>query len=79
MDKKLKTVENGNIKEYNILLEFTSNDTKKNYIFYTEEGNKNISVSYYRIEDDLYILTPIKNQDEIDMCKKILEDIKNYK
>ena len=79
MDKKFKTVDNGNIKEYNILLEFTSNDTNKKYIFYTDESNKHIYISYYKIENDLYILTPITNQEEIDMCKNILEDIKNNK
>jgi len=79
MNKKLKTVENGNIKEYSILLEFTSNDTNKKYIFYYDENNKQIYISYYRIEDNLYILTPIKDEEEINMCKNILEDIKNYK
>lgn len=79
MDKKFKTIENGNTKEFDILLEFTSGDTKKKYIFYTDELRKEIYISYYKVEDDLYVLTPIKNQDEIDMCRNILEDIKNYK
>lgn len=79
MNKKLKTLENGIIKEYDILLEFTSNDTNKKYIFYYDGNKKEIFISYYRIEGDLYILTPIKNEGEINMCKNILEDIKNYK
>ena len=77
MDKRIKTVKDGKIIEYNILLEFTSNDNGKKYIFYTDELNKNIYISYYRIENDLYILEPIKNQEEIDMCMNILEDLKN--
>ena len=79
MNKTFKTVENGNIIEYEVLLQFTSNDTNKKYIFYTDKDNKHIYISYYQIEDDLYILKPIKNKKEIDMCKSILEDIKNYK
>ena len=71
------TIKDGKIIEYNILLEFTSNDNGKKYIFYTDELNKNIYISYYRIENDLYILEPIKNQEEIDMCMNILEDLKN--
>lgn len=76
MDKKLKTVKDGTVVEYDILLEFTSNDTGKKYIFYIDELNENMCISYYRIENDLYILEPIKNKDEIDMCMSIIEDIK---
>lgn len=79
MDKKIKTEKDGEIVEYNILLEITSNDNGKKYIFYTDESNKQIYISYYRIEDDLYILEPINNQKEVDMCMNILEDIQNYK
>ncbi len=78
MNKKLKTVENGIIKEYNILLEFTSNDTNKKYVFYYNENKNEIYISYYRIDGEFYILTPIKDEEEINMCKNILEDIKNY-
>ncbi len=78
MNKKLKTVENGIIKEYNILLEFTSKDTNKKYVFYYNENKNEIYISYYRIDGEFYILTPIKDEEEINMCKNILEDIKNY-
>lgn len=77
MGKRFKTVEKDAIVEYNILLEFTSKDTNKKYIFYTDKDNKTIYISYYRVKNDIYILTPIENQDEINMCKNILEEIKN--
>lgn len=79
MNKSFKTVEKGTIIEYDILLEFTSKDTNKKYVFYTDKKNNNIYISYYKVENDIYILTPIENQDEINMCKEILEEIKNNK
>ena len=79
MDKKFITIEDGVEKTYDIILEFTSNDTKKQYVFYTDKNQSNICVAYYKVENDMYILNPIENKDEIDMCKNILEDIKNYK
>ena len=79
MNKSFKTVEKGTIIEYDILLEFTSKDTNKKYVFYTDKKNSNIYISYYKVENDIYILTPIENQDEINMCKEILEEIKNNK
>ena len=77
MNKKLVTKENGVIKEYDIILEFTKEDTKKQYVFYSDVNKKEIYMAYYKIENDLYILMPIENKDEIDMCKDILEEIKN--
>ena len=77
MNKKLVTKENGVIKEYDIILEFTKEDTKKQYVFYSDRNKKEIYMAYYKIENDLYILMPIENKDEIDMCKDILEEIKN--
>lgn len=79
MDTKIKTVVDGKIKEYDILLKFTSNDTNKKYVFYTDKLQDKIFISYYTIDKDLYVLTPIKNQEEIDMCMQILNDIKDYK
>lgn len=72
-------MENGIKKTYDIILEFTSNDTKKQYVFYNDDEKKEIYVAYYKIENDMYILNPIVNNDEIEMCKNILEDIKNNK
>lgn len=77
MDKKLITVENGVKKTYDIILEFTANDTKKQYVFYSDGENKDIYMAYYKIENDMYILTPILDKEEKEMCKSILEDIKN--
>ena len=79
MDKKLITMENGVKKTYDIILEFTSNDTKKQYVFYNDKEKKEIYIAYYKIENNMYILSPIVNNDEIEMCKNILEDIKNSK
>ena len=79
MNKSFKTVENGTMVEYDILLEFTSKDTNKKYIFYTDKKTQKIYISYYKVKDDIYILMPIKNQNEINMCKEIVEEIKNNK
>ena len=77
MDKKLLTKENGVIKEYDILLEFIKEDTKKQYVFYSDADKKQIYMAYYKIENDLYILMPIVNEEEIEMCKDIIEEIKS--
>ena len=34
-------------------------------------------MAYYKIENDLYILMPIVNEEEIEMCKDIIEEIKS--
>ena len=74
MNKQAITVENGVKKVYEILLEFTSNDTNKKYVIY-HDGEK-LNAAYYEIDNDLYIIKPIESQEEIDMCKNIIEDIK---
>ena len=79
MKKTFKTVENNEIKEYEILLEFTSNENKKNYVFYKDKLKNEINIAYYELKDKLYILMPIIDEKEKEMCKNILEDIKNFK
>lgn len=78
MDKKIKVIENGKVKQYNILLEFSSDDTNKKYIFCADTTNDKIYISYYKKKNDLYILMPIENQEEIEMCMNILKDIREY-
>ena len=51
MNKKFKTIENDSIVEYDILLEFTSKDTNKKYVFYTDKNKKNIYISYYKTKN----------------------------
>lgn len=79
MEKIFKTIENNEIKEYEILLEFTSNENKKNYVFYKDKLKNEINIAYYELKDKLYILMPIIDEKEKEMCKSILEDIKNFK
>lgn len=81
MDKQLLTKVNGEIKKYDIIIDFTSNDTNKNYIFYTdntknENGEVIIYMGSYIIEDDLYVINPIETDEEKELCNNILRDLK---
>ena len=77
MEKKLLTFINGEKKAYDIILEFTSNTTGKNIVFFNDENNIT-NMAYYEKKDDLYNLIPIDDQNEIEMCKGMIADIKNY-
>lgn len=81
MDKQLLTKVNGEIKKYDIIIDFTSNDTNKNYVFYTdntknENGEVIIYMGSYIIEDELYVINPIETDEEKELCNNILRDLK---
>ena len=81
MDKQLLTKVNGEIKKYDIIIDFTSNDTNKNYVFYTdntknENGEVIIYMGSYIIEDELYVISPIETDEEKELCNNILRDLK---
>ena len=81
MDKQILTKVNGEIKKYDIIIDFTSNDTNKNYVFYTdntknENGEVIIYMGSYIIEDELYVISPIKTDEEKELCNNILRDLK---
>lgn len=78
MNKKFITVLNGEKKEYSIILEFTSNVTGKDYVFYYDDETKVINYAYYKIDGDMYIVEPIESEEEKIMCQNIINDIKNY-
>lgn len=82
MKKKLITVENGNKVEYNIIVEFTSKNNNKHYVAYTnnkknKDGHLEVLIAYYTIEQDLYVLTPITNSEEIEMVNSILNELRD--
>jgi len=80
--KKFITIKNGNTVEYNVVIEFTSKDNNKKYVAYTndekdENGNTKVFLATYEVDtnnNDLYILTPIETQEEIDMFSNLLKD-----
>lgn len=73
MNKYLLTKINGDLKKYEIIIDFTSNEYHKNYIFYKE--NNKIKVGSYIIEDGLYIIKPIVSEDEKLMCNSVFKDL----
>ena len=80
--KKIINVEIGKKVEYEVLMQFTSKKTSKKYLIYTNnKKNKynklEIFASYYRMENNNYFLYPIQNQEEIDMCNGILNDLRS--
>lgn len=82
MERIFVTIENGKKVEYDIIIQFTSNENGKKYIAYTNNkknsaGKIEILCAYYEIQDDLYILTPIINEDEIVMFNQILKELGN--
>ena len=78
MNKKIITAIDGEKKEYSIILEFTSNVTGKNYVFYYDDVAKAIIYAYYKIDGDMYVVEPIESEEEKIMCQNIINDIKNY-
>ena len=82
MKKRFVNIENGKKVEYEILMQFTSKKTLKKYLIYTnnkknKDGKLEIFVSNYRMENNNYFLYPIENQEEIDMCNGILNDLRD--
>ena len=79
MDRIIKAKLNNEIKEFNVLLTFTSKKDDKKYIVYTNFNDNKILFSHYRVENDLYILTPVTNENEVQMCLDIIKTIMENK
>lgn len=81
MNKQLLTKVNNEVKKYDIILEFTSKETNKNYVFYTDntkDVNNNLIIysGTYIIEDGFYVIRKIETEEEMEMCNNILKDLK---
>lgn len=82
MSKKIFNIENGQKIEYEVLMQFTSKTTSKKYLVYTNnkrntDGKLEIFVSNYIVNNDNdYILYPIEDKKDIDMCNEILKDLR---
>ncbi len=78
-DEKIVVEINGEQKECDVLFTFTSDDTGKGYIGYTDNsesnGRKNI---YYSSFDPIFgtgKLEKVTNPEEIEMVKEVLQEI----
>ena len=74
----------GNNVEYEVLLTFDSEETKKSYMIYTdntldEEGNTKVYASIYVPNEDLEntVLSPIETDKEWSMIEAIIEEIQS--
>ncbi len=68
--------------ECEVLFTFESDETKKNYIVYTdntldEEGNAKVYASIYNPEEDETKLLPIETEKEWKIIETILEELQN--
>ena len=68
--------------ECEVLFTFESDETKKNYIVYTdntldEEGNTKVYASIYEPEQDETKLLPIETDKEWKIIETILEELQN--
>ena len=68
--------------ECEVLFTFESDETKKNYIVYTdntidEEGNTKVYASIYNPDEDETKLLPIETDKEWKIIETILEEIQN--
>ena len=68
--------------ECEVLFTFESDETKKNYIFYTdntldEEGNTKVYASIYNPDEDENKLLPIETDKEWKIIETILEELQN--
>ena len=85
MEEELKftvTDENGKEVECEALFTFESDETKKNYIVYTdntvdEEGNTKVYASIYNPDEEATKLTPITDEKEWKIIETILDELKN--
>jgi len=83
MDKQMTfkiTNEEGVDVEYEVLFTFESDETKKNYMVYTdntkdEEGNIRVYASIYEPEKDETKLEPIETEEEWAIIQKILNQL----
>ncbi|MBE6147859.1 MAG: DUF1292 domain-containing protein [Firmicutes bacterium] len=74
------TDENGKDIECEVLFTFESEETKKNYIVYTdntidEEGNTKVYASIYNPNDEKSILYPIESEKEWKIIETILGEL----
>ena len=74
--------EEGKEVECEVLFTFESDETKKNYIVYTdntldEEGNTKVYASIYEPEQDETKLLPIESDKEWKIIETILEELQN--
>lgn len=74
------TDENGKDIECEVLFTFESEETKKNYIVYTdntidEEGNTKVYASIYNPNDENSILYPIESEKEWKIIETILGEL----
>lgn len=68
--------------ECEVLFTFESDETKKNYIVYTdntldEEGNTKVYASIYNPDEDETKLLPIESDKEWKIIETILEELQN--
>ena len=85
MDEKVtfKVVnDEGKEVECEVLFTFESDETKKNYIVYTdntldEEGNTKVYASIYNPDEDETKLLPIETDKEWKIIETILEELQN--
>jgi len=74
--------DNGQEIECEVLFTFESDETKKNYIVYTdntldEEGNTKVYASIYNPDQDETKLLPIETEKEWKIIETILEELQN--
>lgn len=80
-----KITENGKETEYEVLLTFESNETKKNYMLFTdntvdEEGNIKVYASVYQAKEDGTIdesvpLQPVETENEWKIIETIMDEL----
>lgn len=83
MDKQMTfkiTNEQGIDVEYEVLFTFESDETKKNYMVYTdntkdEDGNIRVYASIYEPDKDETKLDPIQTEEEWTIIQKILDQL----
>ena len=71
---------NGKETEYEVLFTFESDETKKNYIVYTDDttddsGNVKVYASTYIAEGERYNLSPIETDKEWKVIETILNEL----
>ena len=85
MDEKATFIvinDDGSEVECEILFAFESEETKKNYIVYTdnsvdEDGEIIVHASVYNPDNDDEVLLPIETEAEWEMIENILEELQN--
>lgn len=75
-DKTLRVIdEQGNEMDYEIVLTFKSDQTKKSYVVYKEPGDSDevYAASYDETETDGGNLNPIETDEEWDIIEEVLD------